>query len=392
VKNDAKIEWVFNNYQAKERTALDHLNSAKAEEIIEFHRSFPMYEETPLVALKGLAEELSINNLYVKDESKRFGLNAFKVLGGSYASAVYLAEKYTSGILGYDDLKKFDFEDDKILFVTATDGNHGRGIAWTAKQLGFEAVVFMPKGSSLHRIENIKREGARVEVLDCNYDDAVRYAKKYADENNGILMQDTAMDGYNDIPLWVMQGYMTIAHEIKVQLKGTKPTHLILQAGVGSFAAAILGYFKNLYGDDVKAIIMEPEKANCIYKSAMINDGEPHAVTGDLETIMAGLSCGEPNPIAWPILRDYGDLFVSCPDYIAEEGMKLLANPKGCDEKVVSGESGAPGLGLINSIMKSEGLNEIKQNLDIGMDSNVIVISTEGDTDPTSYNKIISGL
>lgn len=390
MKEKSVIKWVFNNFQGKEKTKLDCLSLSKAEEIIKFHRSFPMYEETPLVALKELAKELSVNNVYVKDESKRFGLNAFKVLGGSYAPAVYLTNKYNTDLLNYADLKSFDFKEDRILFVTATDGNHGRGIAWTANQLGFEAVVFMPKGSSLHRIENIKKEGAKVEVLDCNYDDAVRHAKKYADENNGILMQDTALDDYKDIPLWVMQGYMTIAHEIKMQLKETKPTHLILQAGVGSFAAAILGYFKNIYGNGIKAIIVEPEKANCIYKSALINDGEPHAVSGDLETIMAGLSCGEPNPIAWPILRDYGDLYVSCPDYVAEEGMKLMANPKGIDKKIISGESGAPGLGLIDSIMKKDELKEIKDRLNIGIDSNVIIISTEGDTDPVSYNRIIS--
>ncbi len=385
------IKWVSNTYCGKEKASIDFLNQSIAEGVFGFHKSFPIYENTPLIALDDLADKLSLNNIYIKDESKRFGLNAFKVLGGSYASAVYLADKFSldKSKLRYSLLKNDKFKESKIIFVTATDGNHGRGIAWTARQLGFEAVVFMPKGSSLHRIENIKKEGARVEVLDCNYDDAVRYAKKYAEENNGVLMQDTAIDDYRDIPLWIMQGYMTIAYEMSKQLGDVKPTHLILQAGVGSFAAAILGFFKNLYGDDLKAAIVEPENAACVYKSALISDGEPHTVSGDLETIMAGLSCGEPNPIAWPVLRDYADLFVSCPDYIAEEGMRMMAKPMGNDERIISGESGAPGLGLIHNIMTKDELKSIKDSLKIDVDSNVIIISTEGDTDPVSYNRII---
>lgn len=390
------VKWIFNAYHTEEKSNIDHLNESKAKEVRQYHKSFPMYKETPLVALRDLASKLSLKNIYVKDESKRFGLNAFKVLGGSYASAAYLADKFSLDIkkMSYNLLKSNDLKDKEteMIFVTATDGNHGRGVAWTAKQLGYKSVVFMPKGSSLHRIENIKKEGAEVVVLDCNYDDAVRHAKKYAEDNNGVLMQDTALDDYRDIPIWIMQGYMTIACEIAEKLNETKvkPTHLILQAGVGSFAAAVLGYFKNKYGSNIKTIIVEPENADCIYKSALANDGNPHVVLGDLETIMAGLSCGEPNPIAWPILRDYADLFVSCPDYIAKKGMIVMANPIGNDEKIISGESGAPGLGLIKMIMENDELKEIREKLQLNSNSNVIVISTEGDTDPVSYNKIIS--
>ncbi len=388
------IKWVFNNYYSKDKVNIDHLNESTAEKIIHYHKSFPMYKETPLVSLEGLADRLSLGSIYVKDESKRFGLNAFKVLGGSYATAVYLAERFGLELsnISYDLLKGDELRDEGLIFVTATDGNHGRGIAWTAKQLGYKSLVFMPKGSSVHRIESIKNEGARVEVLDCNYDDAVRYAKKYAEDNKGILIQDTALDDYIDIPIRIMQGYITIAHEISMQLnkEEKKPTHLISQAGVGSFAASILGYFRNKYGESIKAIILEPENADCIFKSALINDGEPHIVKGDLETIMAGLSCGEPNPIAWPILRDYADLFVSCPDYVAEKGMVIMANPTESDERIISGESGAPGLGLLDMIMEEEKLKEIKEKLGFNESSNVIIISTEGDTDPDSYRKIIA--
>lgn len=390
------IKWVFNNYYSKDKVNIDHLSESTADKIIYYHESFPMYKETPLVSLKGLADKLSIGNIYVKDESKRFGLNAFKVLGGSYATAVYLVERFGLELsnISYNLLKSDKLRDEGLIFVTATDGNHGRGIAWTAKQLGYKSVVFMPKGSSVHRIESIRNEGAKVEVLDCNYDDAVRHAKKYAEENKGILIQDTALDDYIDIPIRIMQGYITIAHEISMQLKQLekKPTHLILQAGVGSFAASMLGYFKNKYGGNIKTVILEPENADCIFKSALINDGKSHIVKGDLETIMAGLSCGEPNPIAWPILRDYADLFVSCPDYVAEKGMVLMANPIGSDERIISGESGAPGLGLLDMIMEEEELKEIKEKLEFNGSSNVIIISTEGDTDPDSYRKTVTEL
>ncbi|MCK9217663.1 MAG: diaminopropionate ammonia-lyase [Firmicutes bacterium] len=388
------IKWVFNNYYSKDKISIDHLNESTADKIIHYHKSFPIYKETPLVSLKSLADRLSIGNIYVKDESKRFDLNAFKVLGGSYAIAVYLAERFGLELsnISYNLLKGDKLKDEELIFVTATDGNHGRGIAWTARQLGYKSVVFMPKGSSVHRIESIRDEGAKVEVLDCNYDDAVRYAKKYAEENKGILVQDTALDNYIDIPIRIMQGYITIAHEISTQLnqEEKKPTHLILQAGVGSFAASMLGYFRNKYGENIKTLILEPKNADCIFKSALINDGKPHIVKGDLETIMAGLSCGEPNPIAWPILRDYGDLFVSCPDYVAEKGMVIMANPVGNDERIISGESGAPGLGLLKMIMEEEKLKKIKEKLEFNESSNVIIISTEGDTDPDSYKKIIA--
>lgn len=391
------IKWVFgDNVNKEEKSNLEFLNEVKAREVSRYHESFPMYKETPLIALKNLAHKFNLGQIYVKDESKRFNLNAFKVLGGSYAAAAYLADKLSLDMsnISFDILKNEGLKRKagEMVFITATDGNHGRGIAWTAKQLGYKSVIFMPKGSSYHRINNIKAEGGEVIVLDCNYDDAVRHAKQYAMDNNGVLMQDTALEGYEDIPLWIMQGYITIAHEVVSQLNEIqdKPTHLFLQAGVGSFAAAMLGFFVNKYGkDELNTIIIEPENANCIYKSAVINDGKPHIVEGSLETIMAGLSCGEPNPIAWPILRDHADCFVSSPDYIAARGMSILANPINGDERIVSGESGAPGIGLISLLMEKDELKDLKEALKLDNNSRVLIISTEGDTDPDSYRRIL---
>ena len=218
------------------------LNRETAEKIREFHKTFPMYEPTPLAELKETAKYLGLGNIYVKDESFRFGLNAFKVLGGSHAIGKYLA-----GILGKElseisyDLLVSDETREKlgdITFVTATDGNHGRGVAWTANQFKQKSVVYMPKGSAEERLNNIKAAGADASITDMNYDDAVRLANKNAQEKGWVLVQDTAWEGYEEIPTWIMQGYGTMGLEALEQMP-EKPTHIFLQAGVGSMAAAI---------------------------------------------------------------------------------------------------------------------------------------------------------
>lgn len=280
-----------------------------------------------------------------------------------------------------------------LTFVTATDGNHGRGIAWFANQIGQKSVVFMPKGSSEIRLNNIRKEGAEASITDLNYDDAVRLATKYADENNGVIIQDTAWDGYEEIPTWIMQGYVTLIDEAIDQINSLDngiPTHVFLQAGVGSFAGTVQGYLEYVFGNNRPiTTIVEPNEAACIFKSAEINDQKPHAVTGFMETIMAGLNCGEPNTIGWNILRDYSDMYISCPDYVAARAMRILANPLKGDPKVVSGESGAVGLGILSLILEEDGLKEIADKLNINKDSKILVISTEGDTDPENYKRIV---
>ncbi|HZX47185.1 MAG TPA: diaminopropionate ammonia-lyase [Clostridia bacterium] len=394
------IRWVYNN-RARDggcgRVPVSDFSEDEVSKVRDFHRAFVEYEPTPLHRLDSLAKELGVKNIWVKDESKRFGLNAFKVLGGSYAIGKYLAIRLGIDIGGisFEALKGMTAKESKqkMLFVTATDGNHGRGIAWAARQLGQDAVVFLPKGSAEARVCNIEREGARAYVLDMNYDDAVRHARDYAEKNNGIFVQDTAWEGYTEIPGWIMQGYSTIAHELTEQLEAqgeNKPTHVFLQAGVGSFAASIQAYFAHRYGAErpVTAIV-EPERAACMFKSASINDGGAHTVAGDLHTIMAGLACGEPNTVAWGILRDYSDMFFSCPDYVAARGTRILANPIGHDPAIVSGESGSVGVGLLSLLMEREEYSQAVRLLGLSNDSVVVFISTEGDTDPVGYRRII---
>ena len=359
-----------------------------------FHASFPEYSVTPLADLSGLAKELGLGGVYVKDESYRFGLNAFKVLGGSFAIGSYLAGRLgvDIGQLPYDRMTGKETREKlgDITFVTATDGNHGRGVAWTANRLGQKSVVYRPKGSALERLENIRALGSDASITELNYDDAVRLANQGAEKYGWVMVQDTAWEGYEDIPRWIMQGYTTLALEAAEQLRQLsveKPTHIFLQAGVGAMSGGITGFLRDCYGDEPVITIVEPNKADCIYRSARA--GERYCVTGEMQTIMAGLACGEPCTIGWDILRDHADHFISCPEYVAAKGMRVLGNPVNGDTRVVSGESGAVTLGLVAELMQNPSLDWLREPLGLGSDSRVLCISTEGDTDRENYRRIV---
>ncbi|AIQ63488.1 diaminopropionate ammonia-lyase [Paenibacillus stellifer] len=373
------------------------LTVEEAEKARRFHRTFTDYAETPLTSLPGLATHLGVAGIYVKDESYRFGLNAFKVLGGAYAIGMYLAERLGREIseLSFDVLRSPEVKVmlGELTFITATDGNHGRGVAWAAQQLGQQAIVYMPKGSSRIRLDNIRATGAEAYITEWNYDECVRHCAKLAKERGWIVIQDTAWEGYEKIPSWIMQGYATLALEAMDQLEAYgagKPTHLFLQAGVGSFAGAVQGLFAGACGDErpVTAVV-EPNKADCLFRSAAAGDGRPRFVTGDMDTIMAGLACGEPNPAAWDVLHEYTDMFISCPDYVAANGMRILGNPIGQDKPVISGESGAVTAGALSLLMTRPELAEAKERLGLNANSHVLLISTEGDTDPEHYRRIV---
>ncbi|MBV1819761.1 diaminopropionate ammonia-lyase [Clostridium cochlearium] len=394
------IEYILNDKARNkyiEKTDITFISDELISKVRKFHKSFPEYKVTPLHKLDNLAKYLGVESIFLKDESYRFGLNAFKVLGGAYAIGKFLAERLGLDIMemSFEKLRTRKVKEKlgNITFVTATDGNHGRGIAWAANKLGQKSVVYMPKGSSPIRLENIKKEGAEATIIDGNYDDAVRLADKMAKEHGWVVIQDTAWEGYEDIPTWIMQGYGTLIHESIEQLEEfalNKPTHVFLQAGVGSFAAAVQGYLASKFGEERPiTIIVEPNDAACIYKSAKINDGKPHIVTGNMPTIMAGLACGEPNIIGWEILRDYSDGYLSCPDYVSARGMRILASPLKGDNQIISGESGAVGVGAISLIMERDCYKELREKLGLNKDSKILLISTEGDTDPDKYKDIV---
>lgn len=375
---------------------IDFLGLDVAKNVSDFHKSFPQYAPTPLAILDNLSEELNVSKIFVKDESYRFGLNAFKALGGSYAIGQYLADKLNihPAELTFDKLVSSEVREalGNITFITATDGNHGRGIAWTANQLKQKSVVYMPKGSSEERLNHIKSEGAEATITELNYDDTVRLAAEHAEKHNWVLVQDTAWENYEEIPKHIMQGYITMVSEAHEQLKelNEKPTHIFIQAGVGSMAATVQGFFANVYGEERPiTVIVEPDKADCIFKTAQANDGKLHYVKGDMDTIMAGLACGEPSTLGWGILNDYADAFLSCPDNIAAQGMRILAAPLKGDAQVISGESGAVGVGAVSEIIKSSRYTELKEQLNINAESKILFFSTEGDTDAQHFKKVV---
>jgi len=393
-----KIKWKNNTMKGEtDKASVEFLGEEEIKKARDFHQSFPQFTKTPLINLDNLAKHLGVAGVYVKDESYRFGLNAFKVLGGSFSIGKYLAKRLGKDIseLSYEKLTSEEARKKlgDITFITATDGNHGRGVAWTATQLNQKSIVYMPKGSSLTRLENIRKEGAEASITEFNYDDAVRLAASQAKENGWVMVQDTAWEGYEEIPTWIMQGYGTMASEALEQLRELnieKPTHIFVQAGVGSLAGAVQGYFASVFKDECPiTVIVEADEADCLYRSVVAGDGKTRAVTGDMPTIMAGLACGEANTIGWEVLKYYSSTFVSCPDWVSANGMRMLGNPIKEDKKIISGESGSVTSGLLNAIMTNDDMKELREQLKLDQNSRVLLFSTEGDTDPDKYRKIV---
>ena len=368
----------------------DKFTPAQAEDVLAFHRSFPEYSVTPLAELHDLSGALGLGGLYVKDESFRFGLNAFKVLGGSHCLGQYIGRRLGSGLQPYADLTCAATREKLkgLTFVTATDGNHGRGIAWTANRLGAGSVVYMPAGSAEERLRNIQMFATEATITDVNYDDTVRFAAAQAEQNGWVLVQDTTWPGYEEIPQWIMQGYLTMALESVRQMNGVRPTHVFLQAGVGAMAGALAAFFAQAFGEDrPQIIVVEPEKADCFYRSA--EAGAIRTVGGAMDTIMAGLACGEPCTIGWEILASCADWFVSMPDWVAAHGMRVLGAPVGGDPRVISGESGASTTGLVSALCSRPELAELRAQLGLDETAQVLCISTEGDTDRANYRRVV---
>ena len=346
-------------------------------QIEKFHKSIGN-KETPLIKLPELAKSLGIRKLLLKDDSNRFGLNAFKALGASYAMS--------QQIIKYPQIDTF---------CTATDGNHGRAVAWMAKKLGRKAIIYMPKGTISNRIKVIEEEGAKVFVINEGYDNAVKIANEYVklkNNNSGnyscSLVQDTAWDGYEEIPLDIMKGYLTQTHEITNQTKNENIDLLFIQSGVGSWAASVITYVMNQWENPPLCISVEPHSANCLFES--IKTGKRLSVYSKSPTTMAGLNCESVSTIAWNILKNGLTGSLSISDKLSNEGMKVLANPLLGDPTVIAGESGASGLGALIGLCNSNKLNTFKKNITLNKKSTVLLINTEGATDPLNYKKVIS--
>ncbi len=353
-----------------------------------FHRRLPGYAETPLVDLPGLAAELGVSRLMVKDESSRFGLPAFKMLGASWASyqalKAAMVERTGQGPESFESVERFG----ELLaplhpldLATATDGNHGRAVARFAAWVGLGARIFVPVGTSPARIEAIESEGATCTVVDGTYDQAVARSAQEAGDDC-LVISDTSWPGYETVPRWVVQGYETIFEEIEHTLAGTRrpqPTVVLVPIGVGALAAAVAGHYRAPGGGGPTLVGVEPDTANCMMAS--VRAGHLVEVPGPHRSVMAGLNCGMASPVAWPWVSAGFDWFVAGGDDLATTGMRRLA-----DHGVVSGESGAVTVGALAALAAGAGADA---GLTIGHDDVVLVLSTEGATDPAFYEAIV---
>ena len=380
-----QIESIPNPYRFSGQSIKENSDTA-----YNFHKTLPGYLPTPLLNLRHFAQKIGIGDCYIKDESQRLGLNAFKVLGASYAMAEEIKKYVPEGQsnLSFESIKSHKTSIKDLTFVTATDGNHGRAVAWCAEQYGCRAVVFMPKGSSEIRLKSILEHKAKAEITELNYDETVKYAESEAIKNNWVLLQDSSWPGYTEVPRNIMVGYKTMVQEFFEQTSDW-PTHVIAQAGVGSFAASIFSSFISSTKQQPKFILLEPSGAACFFNSVKVGDKKPH-LTPDLHTMMAGLSCGMPSILAWDIIVPITDIFVICEDNIAIKGMQILSQPTEGDPSIISGESGAVPIGFLHEVATNPLYSDLRDQIQLDVSSKVLFFSTEGDTDPELYKKYTS--
>ena len=352
------------------------------------------YSPSPLHYLNGLAESLGVKQIYYKDESERFGLKSFKALGGAYAVACVL-RSYLKKILPNVDIQNKDILSGKysdllkeFTVATATDGNHGRSVAWGAQQCGINCFIYMHKAVSKNRAIAVEKFGAKVVWVDGNYDDSVDLIKQDAIKNNWQIISDTSYVGYTYIPKFVMAGYTVMTQEIFKQLDNELiPTHIIIQGGVGGLAASICAHSIALWGSKrPKFIVVEPETADCLYQSAIL--GKPKMVQIEKETLMGGLSCGEVSLIGWDILKNNTNDFITISDDNVRSAMRLMAKGVCEDPSIEAGESAVAGIAML---MELENLKKIKSKLNIDESSRILLFGTEGATDQNMYDQIVIG-
>lgn len=352
-----------------------------------FHRRLPGYEPTPLIDAPGLAKALGVGRVWVKDESYRLGLPAFKILGASWAVYRALEELSESGIGAWDDLEELRERIDPLrplALAADTDGNHGRAVARRAKRLGLEARFFVPADMVAPRVEAIASEGAAVTVVDGGYDAAVT---RSAEEAGGrcLVISDTAWPGYEDVPLWVIEGYSTIMWEVKDELarRGEAgPDLVVAQIGVGAFAAAVVAHFRARRAD-VRILGVEPNGAACMLAS--VEAGRIVSLSALRPSIMAGLNCGTPSTVAWPIMSKGTDVFVSIEDEWARRAMRSLAHVG-----LVSGETGGAGLAGLLALVDDAAHEHTRRLLGMGEETSVLLFNCEGPTDPDAYTRIVA--
>ena len=355
--------------------------------------AWPGYAPTPLLPLSGLASALGLGAIHYKDEGQRFGLKSFKALGGAYAVLKVLRREMAAREIHIGGLAELLSEDHRsvtsaITVCCATDGNHGRSVAWAAQMFGCACVIYLHEGVSAGRENEIVAYGARIRRVSGSYDDSVRGAAEVAGEQGWVVVSDTSWEGYEEVPAWVMQGYMVMADEIAGQwpgAEGSAPSHLFIQGGVGGLAAGVAGQLWRHFGAQrPRTVVVEPEKADCIART--MRAGELTPVPGDVETFMACLAGANTSPLAWEILRDSADETLIIPDMAAEETMRILASGVGGDRPIVAGESGCAATAALIAACGDAAMREL---LGLGADARVLVIGSEGATDAEIYRQVV---
>jgi diaminopropionate ammonia-lyase len=348
---------------------------------------WPGYKPTPLYQLESLARSIGVNKIFYKDESRRFNLQSFKALGGAYAVARQLQARIFQRCgkdATIDELLGDQYQSiiDEVVISCATDGNHGRSVAWGCQMFGCRCVIYIHRDVSAGRQQAMQALGAEVIRIDGNYDASVKQADNEASLHQRIIVSDTSYPGYMDIPKDVALGYTVMLAEAVEQMQGSIPTHVFIQAGVGGLAAAVCAYFWELWGEQrPRFIVVEPEQANCLQQSARA--GKPVAVEGDLDTLMAGLSCGEVSTLAWEILKPGANDFITVSENAVVPCMRLLANG---EPAIEAGESAVAGIAALIAAR-----NDIAMSSALGLDesSRIFVIGTEGATDAELYRELV---
>jgi len=356
--------------QIKKSLTTDILTESDA---LSYHQSLPGYQPTPLHKLTNVAQQYNVGSIYMKDEAHRFGLEAFKALGASYA------------------IHRILQQDEQVdTFCTATDGNHGRAVAWSATMAGKKAVVFVPDHTTTARIKAIEKEGATVTRVQGNYDVACEVADETAKKNGWKLVQDTCFEHYEEIPAYIVSGYMTMFREMENALHppGQPEVDIVfLQVGVGSFAASGIWYYLNRYGDNrPKIVLVEPSEADGVLHS--LQTGQRSIPDKSFDTIMAGLNCGLPSMSAWEMIRSGADVVMSVGDDLAKQAMRMLYHPGCNDPRIIAGESGAAGLAGFIGMMEHKEYAPLADFLDIHSGSRILFVNTEGATDPQNFEDI----
>ena len=348
--------------------------------------SWPGYAVTPLHDLGGLAADYGIGCLRLKDEASRFGLGSFKSLGGAYAVGVAVADALArAGVAANATMAELEAghwrDATRAITVTcATDGNHGRSVAWGAQRFGARCVIFVHAGVTQARIEAMQAYGAEVCVVAGNYDASVREAASIAAASGWLVISDTSWDGYTETPRQVMQGYRVLMAEALAHWDGAPPSHVFIQGGVGGVAAAVSVHLRAHCRPTPRLVVVEPEAAACLLAIARV--GHPVLVPGELDTLMAGLACGEPSKLAWAELGRAGFAFMAIPDAAAVSAMRTLAGLG-----IVIGESGVAGLAGLALVAADP---TARRDLGLTPDSRVLVVGTEGATDPALYARLVA--